>query len=185
MGYARVRDDGASRPSSWWSKLLDSFVGRPSPTRSPATRPPPFRRKPLFEALEPRLLLSGDPLIYAAQPDEAFDLTLKLVQQANSPLLQLIDNRGAELLDSAPLADTSAVLITGSDLDDIFSIDFNLAASVDSPLITFDAGLGDDTLRGHSGDDRLNGGSGNDLASGGVGDDSCAAERTVDCEARL
>jgi hypothetical protein len=150
MGFARVRGHGAARPSSWWSKLLDRFTGRSARARTSATPSPPFRRKPLFEALEPRLLLSGDPLVYAAQADEAFDLTLKLVQEGSAPLLQLVDNRGADfpLLASAALTETSAVMITGSDLDDTLRIDADLAAGVGSLLISFDAGAGDDTLRG-------------------------------------
>ena len=76
------------------------------------------RRKVLFEPLEPRILLSSDPLSYTAAANTAVDLTLRLQEVGGIDTLQLINNSDQSVLQSQDLADTSAVEITGSDLDD-------------------------------------------------------------------
>ncbi|HXF83080.1 MAG TPA: LEPR-XLL domain-containing protein, partial [bacterium] len=96
-------------------------VGRRSRRRG-ADLAPPRPRKHLYEPLEPRLLLSGSPFTYEAAPDAPVKLTLKLVQQAETPTLQLVDNAGAVVASQA-LASTWWVYVLGSDLDDILTVD--------------------------------------------------------------
>jgi Ca2+-binding RTX toxin-like protein len=110
------------------------------------------RRKVLFEPLEPRILLSSDPFSYTAAANTAVDLTLRLQEVSGIDTLQLINNSDQSVLQSQALADTSAVEITGSDLDDRFTIDLDFDDLADSLPLTFTGGTGNDTLRGPDGD---------------------------------
>ena len=96
-------------------------------------------RRPLFETLEPRLLLSADPLSVVVDQDAAAELTLQLGDASGTPILQLIDRDAAVLAEQA-LAATSEVSITGSELADVLHIDGSLLDGLDTPLfISFDA----------------------------------------------
>ncbi|MGI9302514.1 MAG: LEPR-XLL domain-containing protein, partial [Gammaproteobacteria bacterium] len=97
-------------------------------------------RKILFEPLEPRILLSADPLSFTAA--SAAELTLKLEDQGGVETLVLRDDSGAVLAQRA-LADTSSVQIFGSAGDDTLSVDFT------NPFATpvhYEAGAGFDDL---------------------------------------
>ena len=108
---------------------------------------PPTRNKVYFEALEPRLLLSSD-LAYTAAAGTAADLTLRLQKVDNIDTLQLINNVDQSIVESQALYDTSAVVITGADQDDTLRLDLDFDDLLDSILINFHGGLGDDTLVG-------------------------------------
>jgi hypothetical protein len=100
--------------------------------------------KMLFEALEPRLLMSSD-LSYTSIA--AFDLTLRY--DTPSQKLQLIDNQSATAVAEQDLSQTERVVITGSAQDDRLTIDFStLSDNFDfSSLILFDGGTGSDTFK--------------------------------------
>ncbi|MEJ2723027.1 MAG: LEPR-XLL domain-containing protein [Deltaproteobacteria bacterium] len=106
------------------------------------------RRKAFIEPLEPRLLLDAETLSYAAGAGSAVDLTLRLDDVTEE--LQLIDNVNQSLLQSQALADTIGVEIIGSDQDDTLRLDLDFDALFDSILMSFDGGLGWDTLIGPS-----------------------------------
>src|SRR3990167_2032802 len=104
------------------------------------------QRKLLFEPLEPRLLLSAEPLSLAAAA--AADLTLRLVYEPDLPTLQIVDNTAApesQVLASRALAETSGVEIYGSEEDDRLTIDASAAGTVG---VTFAGHGGADTLVG-------------------------------------
>jgi len=108
------------------------------------------RRKVLFEPLEPRLLLSAD--LSFAMAGAANDLTLQLDQVDGVDTLQLINNEDTDpttqIVASQALADTSAVLITGAEQDDKFTVDFSTPFSVPNGILFSDAFSGDnDTLK--------------------------------------
>ncbi len=74
-----------------------------------------------FEMLEPRLMLSAD-LSLTALVGQSLDLTLQL--ETGRQELQIIDNTNQSVLQSQPLAETRAVIITGADQEDKLTIDF-------------------------------------------------------------
>ena len=101
-----------------------------------------------IEPLEPRILLSADPLIFDADPNLAVELSLSVVDDNGTPTIQITNEngvQGAEVVASRAVSTTSKVLITGSNQDDVLSID-----DFDSSLFTwsFNAGLGSDSLYG-------------------------------------
>ena len=98
------------------------------------------RSKVLFEPLEPRILLSSDPLSYTAAAGTAADLTLRFQNVEGTDILQLFDETNQTVVQSQALAETSAVEITGSDLDDTFKIDLNFDDLSESFILTFDGG---------------------------------------------
>ena len=105
-------------------------------------------RRPLFEALEPRILLSHDPF-YAATA--AFDMSLRLENDNGIETLKLIDNELGEVAASKALSDIIDVVeIAGSDFDDILRIEIDPSIISTNILngIIFDAGIGNDTLQG-------------------------------------
>jgi hypothetical protein len=110
----------------------------------PRPRLLPRRRKVSLEPLEPRLLLSGDPLKYALGAGVT-DVMLKLVPDVNgTEVLQLIDDRagsGGAVVASQPLAQTSEVLITGSARDDTLIVDQSTPFAV--PVSFTDASASD------------------------------------------
>ncbi|WP_295882586.1 calcium-binding protein [uncultured Thiohalocapsa sp.] len=134
------RRDGVG---AWVRRLL-----RGAERRSQAGRP-----CVLMEPLEPRLLLSADPLTYTAAT--AADLELRLTTDDEGvETLQLLDRSGdaPAVIEEKPLAETSEIVINGSALDDSLLLGdglFDLAA----PLpIAFNAGLGTDSLTGPASD---------------------------------
>ncbi|UCD79969.1 MAG: LEPR-XLL domain-containing protein, partial [Desulfobacterales bacterium] len=101
-----------------------------------------------FETLEPRILLSNDPLSYSAAAGTAVDLTLRLEQINGTDMLQLIDTGSQSVLQSQALEDTGGVEIIGSDQEDTFRIDLDFDDLLDTLLLTFDGGDGGDALWG-------------------------------------
>ncbi|MCH7908486.1 MAG: LEPR-XLL domain-containing protein, partial [Candidatus Hydrogenedentes bacterium] len=95
-----------------------------------------------LEALEPRILLSGDPLVYTAT--DAIDLTLRIEGQDAAAIVQLV-NAEDQVVASQALSMTSGVQIIGSDFDDALRIDLSAAGLLP---ISFSGGLGVDTLFG-------------------------------------
>src|SRR4030043_102547 len=83
-----------------------------------------FKRKPrnpLLEPLEPRLLLSAD--MRFTMTGDANDLTLRLRDVSGTETLELVNNDDLSVLLSQPLADTSTVVIEGSDQSDDLTVD--------------------------------------------------------------
>ena len=108
---------------------------------------PPFRRKLLFEALEPRLLLSADITYSSGVTDPALDLTLKFSENAGADVVQLINNDGGTVIDqkAMPADHVINVNITGGQFQDTLIIDFGFAGAQDGgpkPTlnVTFDGG---------------------------------------------
>jgi len=105
-------------------------------------RSKPAKRRPAprfhLEPLEPRVLLSSD-LAYAAAPDQPLDATLRLYDDGGTVIVRFMDNTSGTVLES-PLAETSSVAITGSNLADRLTID--LAQALGIP-ISFDGGSSD------------------------------------------
>jgi hypothetical protein len=110
------------------------------------------RNKVLFEPLEPRILLSSDPLSYTAAAGTAANLTLRFQNVEGTDILQLFDETNQTVVQSQALAEISAVEITGSDLDDTFKVDLDFDAFSDSFVLTFDGGSGNDMLLGPNSD---------------------------------
>ena len=105
-------------------------------------------RKMLLEPLEPRILLSSDPLSYTAA-GAAMDITLRLQEVEGSDTLQLIDNNNNQsVLQSKLLAETVDVVITGGEYSDKLTIDFSIPFTVSNGILFSDAFSGDnDTLK--------------------------------------
>ncbi|MCX5734321.1 MAG: LEPR-XLL domain-containing protein, partial [candidate division NC10 bacterium] len=113
----------------------------------------PRRRKVLLEPLEPRLLLTATPFTYAAASGATLDLTLRLDETSSAPLFQLIDNSGGTptVVAQQALADTSQIVITGSEHADRLTIDTSVPTAV--PVAFADTHDGDgDTLEIRGGD---------------------------------
>ncbi len=130
---------------------------------------PTRRSKFLFEGLEPRLLLSGDPLVYAAAAGTLLDATVRL-DPGDSSIIQIVNSADSAVLAQAALADTSEVTVSGSTQNDTFKIDNSLSAS--DMLLTFNGGGGDDslTLSSNSMFVVFDAGDGNDTLIGSVQD---------------
>jgi outer membrane protein OmpA-like peptidoglycan-associated protein/Ca2+-binding RTX toxin-like protein len=104
------------------------------------------RRKVVLEPLEPRILLSSETLSFSAAAGAALDLTLKLDDPTQE--LQLIDNASQSVVHRQAFANTGAVVITGGDRADNFTVDFNTPFSVANGILFTDAFDGDnDDLR--------------------------------------
>ncbi|RPJ18857.1 MAG: LEPR-XLL domain-containing protein, partial [Desulfobacteraceae bacterium] len=102
------------------------------------------RRKALLEPLEPRLLLSAD--LKFTMTGDATDLTLRLRDVSGTDTLELVNNDDVSILQSQALADTSAVIIEGSDQSDEFTVDFTTPFSL--PVSFTDVSATDsDTLK--------------------------------------
>lgn len=82
------------------AQTVESRRRRPPPGCRKALPP---RRKPLYEPLEPRLLLASDRFSFLAAPDVPIDLTLRLDHATQ--ILQLIDQH-EQVLASKALAET-------------------------------------------------------------------------------
>ena len=103
----------------------------------------------LFEALEPRVLMSAD-LSYGQTPDAPTDLTLTF--DAGSSQYQLVDSSNAIVsFDDAADASDGGVVINGTSGNDFLTLDLTTLTSVS---LTFQ-GAGIDTLKatGAGGDD--------------------------------
>ena len=111
-------------------------------------------RKVHLESLEPRILLSNDPspLSFTAAAGSAVDLTLRLQEIDGTDYFQLIDTANQSVLQSKALADTSAVEIVGSDLDDTLRVEADFDAIPGSIPVAFHGGTGSDTIMGPDAD---------------------------------
>ncbi|WP_117236182.1 LEPR-XLL domain-containing protein [Vibrio maerlii] len=106
-----------------------------------------------IEQLEPRLLLSADPM--AVLVDGQNDVTLQVVEKANEQYIQLINNNdnGAVLGERAltGIADGSIITVTGTDSDDTFTVDQSfLDLGERSFIVQFDGAQGTDTIAADS-----------------------------------
>jgi hypothetical protein len=111
-------------------------------------RPRPAKvRKVLFEPLEPRILLSTDPLSYSAAAGAALDLTLRFDDTVEE--LQLIENVDQSVVESRRLEDIGEVVITGSTEDDVLTVDLDLEDLFETFTISYtDTTAGDsDSLK--------------------------------------
>ena len=96
---------------------------------------PAVSRKVLFEALEPRMLMSSD----LAYTDTAAVHDLTLRYDDSSHKLQLIDNQTATAVVEQDLSETDAVRIAGSAADDALTIDFSSPFTVPGGISFVDA----------------------------------------------
>ena len=110
------------------------------PKQNQSSRKKP-QRKLAFEPLEPRLLLSNDTMVFAADALHS-DLTLRI----DDGVAKIIDSNTGNLLLSGALENTSAVAIQGSEGDDSLRIDSSVAMS--GLGVSFDGGAGTDALYG-------------------------------------
>lgn len=151
-----------SRLVSWLmgNRPLGLVAGLPGvPATAPAlaayTQPAARRARPVFEPLEPRLLLSADPLSYTVAAGTAADLELRLVSDDDGvEMVQLVDRSGdtPEVVVEEERADVSTVEITGAELDDVLRIDDSVVGLADPLSVTFTGGGGSDTLEGGDAD---------------------------------
>ena len=137
-----------------------------------------MRRRPFFEPLEPRLLLSGDPLT-AALSNGVLTLTLDADTpdvriehlSTNADGSEVVDVQAGDWRQLFGVGDDGGVtdlVIRGSAGDDRI----DLTGVWSSATIT--GGEGDDTLIGGFGDDTIVGGAGDDRLEGGEGWDTYA-----------
>ncbi|WP_282011979.1 LEPR-XLL domain-containing protein [Nitrospina watsonii] len=96
------------------------------------------RERPVFETLEPRILLSAD-LTYGMSPGDPTDLLLRL----NAGNYELFD-QATNTVVSSELADSNTINITGTTGADFLELDLGTLGS--GKTINF-SGDGDDTLR--------------------------------------
>src|SRR6266508_1283597 len=106
---------------------------------------PPFRRKILFEALEPRLLFSAD-LAYTAAIGAAIDAKLTVDDIDGAAILRLIDNQSSAVLGEQLVDQDIEVNVFGGDTSDRLAIAFDGAALAHPIHVNFDGGGGSDTL---------------------------------------
>ena len=136
-------------PLGWFEKRLDRARrwsgrggdGQRSRTRGGMSNPSHRSyRKVLFEALEPRLLLSADPFPFTAL--SASEYTLKV----NGSDLELTDDLdGDTRVAHQVTSDATPISITGSSGADKFTIDFTTPFTQE---VTIDGAGGTDTLTG-------------------------------------
>src|SRR5687767_9366065 len=98
-----------------------------------------LQRKLAFEPLEPRVLLSNDTMVFAADALHN-DLTLRI----DDGVAKIVDSNTGSLLLSGALENTSAVAIQGSEGDDSLTIDSSVASA--GIAVSFDGSAGDDAL---------------------------------------
>lgn len=113
--------------------------------RSHRRRPRPRRRLVHFEALESRLLLAGDPLTYAAA-GLALDITLHVDRDADgTEVLELVDRAAPDgpVVVRQALAETSEVVIVGSDGADTLRVDLDPSFVVPVSFTDHSRGDGD------------------------------------------
>jgi hypothetical protein len=104
---------------------------------------PKFRQNFTLEPLETRLLLDATPFLLDAG-SEALDVTLTVADISGVPSIQFV-NKGTAIATRA-LADTSEIVITGSDQDDVLTIDLGQGGSFGSVPVVFHGVSGFDTV---------------------------------------
>lgn len=103
------------------------------------------------EPLEPRLLLSADPLTYVVQAGTAANLELCVVADDQGvKQLKILDRSAATpvVVAQKALAEVGSVQIQGADLDDALRIDASVVGLAPSLTVAFDGGGGHDRLQG-------------------------------------
>ncbi len=109
-------------------------------------------RRVLFEALEPRFLLSADLMPMAVDmAADGGDLTLQY--DADAGLLRVLDNRDGGVMAQQALVDTESVVIRGGAGDDRLVLDLPPALQLPGGIL-FDGGDGTDVLVGSAADSR-------------------------------
>ena len=155
------------------SELIARLLRQPRRARRAQAEPSRF----VFEGLEPRMLMSADPL--TASVAGGAEMTLRVVEENQQQVLQVVelDEQGvSQVVASRGLDDAKAsggVVIQGSDAQDILRVDQSLLGQADGLLVSFQGGDGDDvlalehsqgltiTFAGGEGDDRIEGIQGN------------------------
>ncbi|MBN2326053.1 MAG: LEPR-XLL domain-containing protein, partial [Candidatus Omnitrophica bacterium] len=157
MAYPFMPFQRKTSECNWWDKVKTvgsdllqkreappvfdrSFIARYLPRRSRKRYAAPRKKKMLLEALEPRILLSGETLDYTADPNTAADLNL----QVSGSEIQVVDNNTSTVVAHKELSETSVVNITGSLLGDSVTID---SINASAPLtINIQGSAGDDSV---------------------------------------
>ncbi|MBR9769849.1 MAG: LEPR-XLL domain-containing protein, partial [Gammaproteobacteria bacterium] len=155
------------------SELIARLLRQPRRARRAQAEPSRF----VFEGLEPRMLMSADPL--TASVAGGAEMTLRVVEENQQQVLQVVelDEQGvSQVVASRGLDEAKAsggVVIQGSDAQDILRVDQSLLGQADGLLVSFQGGDGDDvlalehsqgltiTFAGGEGDDRIEGIQGN------------------------
>jgi len=86
--------------------------------------------------------------MHFAMTGNADDVTFRLREVSGTETLEIVNNDDLSVLQSQALAETTAVIIEGSELDDTLRLDLPMDALGSSLSILFQGGLGSDTLIG-------------------------------------
>jgi hypothetical protein len=100
----------------------------------------PRRQRPVFEALEPRLLLAAEPLTVALSP-ALDDIAIRL--DAETERIQVVGNGTKTVVVDRAVTETSEIIVTGTPGDDAVTLDPNVPAGLP---VRFEGGAGHDTL---------------------------------------
>ena len=135
-GYPHSR-----RKKGWWRPSFNRWLGRVQKSSRP---------RPLFEPLEPRLLLSADLSPHSYDMDAQHnELLVQLQSIEGEDRLAIIDNSvdgNGEVLDTFALTNLDSFLVRGTDADDVLTIDAGTAIEI--PLTFLDTSAFDnDELR--------------------------------------
>src|SRR5262249_9630460 len=126
-----------------------TLVNDPRRLTGPGKRPP-RRTRLALEELESRVLLDGDPFYTAATATAPVDLTLRLDNTGGVETLRLFESTQGQVASQALSTIADIVRIIGSNFDDRLTVDidpFDLRTRLPRG-VSFDGGLGGDTLRG-------------------------------------
>ncbi|MDZ4784059.1 MAG: hypothetical protein SGJ19_27745, partial [Planctomycetia bacterium] len=107
-------------------------------------------RNAVFEVLNPRWFLDGDPFYTAQDAEQGVDLRLQLDVQDGVEHLKLLSATGETLARQRIDDLRGPIRIVGSRFDDSFKLEFNtlVAERLLADAIEFDGGLGSDVLSG-------------------------------------
>ncbi len=125
-GYPHAR-----RKKGWWRPSFKRWLGKIQQSSRP---------RPLFEPLEPRLLLSADLTPYTYDMDaEHNELLVQLQSLGGVDQLAIIDNSAdgdGEVLDTVALTNLDSFLVRGTAQDDVLTIDATVPIEI--PLTFLD-----------------------------------------------
>jgi len=104
-------------------------------------------QRPVFEAVEPRILLSADPFSHSVSASNS-ELTLRIDDTSNPQNIEIINSNSGAVLGSQAISDTSEVSILGSSADDNLTIDASFIEHAGEIAVIFDGAEGEDTIAG-------------------------------------
>ncbi|HEX4998594.1 MAG TPA: LEPR-XLL domain-containing protein, partial [Terriglobia bacterium] len=87
--------------------------------------------------MEPRLLLDATPFVFAIGPDQP-NVTVAVADVSGVATVQFTNNETDGVLASRALSDTSEIVVTGSDQDDVLTIDVGDDGALAAIPIAFD-----------------------------------------------